>query len=120
MSLIITRGLGPSAGLAGRDGLITQGYGAPANTVPQPAEIPAYPTDWKWIEFARLRNIQGIDPAGISSVRTVELSMSSLGERPEVHIEEGSQSSKPRSVPVVRANAGNIAMNKLRAFKRRR
>jgi len=108
MNLIITKGLGPSTGLAGRDGLITQGFGGTPNTV----EVPAHTTDWKWIEFARLRNIQGIDPIGISSVRTVELSLPSM--------EEGSQTIGIRTVPVVRARAGSPAAHKLRALKRRR
>lgn len=103
MSLIITRGFGPSAGLAGRDGPVTQGFGAPSSAV----FVPEVRTDWRWIEYARLRSVEGVDPMSLGvGVRTVNVVLANLAG--------GSV-----DVPVARVSSGNAAANRVRALRRK-
>lgn len=115
MNLIITRGFGPSAGLAGRTGPVTQGFGASAVFVPEVR------TDWRWIEYARLRSIEGVDPMSLGvGVRTVNVVLANLGPAPAQRCDDSIHSGGSVDVPVARVSSGNAAANRVRTLRRKR
>lgn len=115
MPNLITRGLGPSAGEAGREGPVTQGFGGVAAVAP----VTIQNEDYRWVELSRLRSVEGTNPMQVGSVRTVDVMASHL-DGTRVIEAAPKQFVSTREVPVARSNSGNAVARKIRAIRKKR